>query len=162
MSLTLTIECDVTNCSNKAEATGRDPDPIGLEEFVIDQDFGYPDGWTRTDDLSETPEGLHLCPEHCASDVGIVADIRAVKAEMRRLDDLDDQERARISREDYYKLIGLLALATEHNRALGVIEGAAYEITKETQEYGHTSDAVAQSYTADELLRKLGIEVADV
>ena len=75
--------------------------------------------------------------------------------------DLDDQERARISREDYYKLIGLLALATEHNRALGVIEGAAYEITKETQEYGHTSDAVAQSYTADELLRKLGIEEPD-
>jgi hypothetical protein len=86
MSLTLTIECDVTNCSNKAKAAGRNPEPItsSAQDFDIDQPFELPDGWTRTDDLSEAPEGLHLCPEHCASDVGIVAEIRAVKAGMHR------------------------------------------------------------------------------
>ena len=72
--------------------------------------------------------------------------------------DLNDQERARISREDYYKLISLLTLATEHNRALAAIERAACEITKD-EEMGHTSDAVFRGYAVDKLLKLLGIEV---
>ena len=72
------------------------------------------------------------------------------------------QEREVLSREDYYKLTGLLTLAAEHNRALVVIERAARKITKEDDDMGHTSDAIFQGYAVDVLLEKLGIEVANV
>lgn len=81
------------------------------------------------------------------------------------MSDLTTQEHARISREDYYKLIGLLTLAAEHNRALDVIRRAAVEITKERgdPELGYTADAtIGAPCTADDLLGRLGIEVADV
>lgn len=70
-----------------------------------------------------------------------------------------------ISREDYYKLHGLLALAQQHNRALDAIARAAGEITGEEDDgygyFGCTSDEVNEpSPSADSLLRKLNISVA--
>lgn len=68
-----------------------------------------------------------------------------------------------ISREDFYKLTGLLALAREHNAALATITRAAAQITGEPDEgygyFGSTSDAVIEGTAADALLRKLGREV---
>lgn len=67
-----------------------------------------------------------------------------------------------ISREDFYKLNGLLALAKNHNAALEAIKRAACEITGESAEdYGHTTDAIYEGYSAEELLRKVGMEIAE-
>lgn len=55
-----------------------------------------------------------------------------------------------ISREDFYKLTGLL-----------VVQRAALQITQEDgdPDLGHTCDAIYQDYSAIELLEKLSIEV---
>lgn len=67
-----------------------------------------------------------------------------------------------ISREDFYKLNGLLALAKNHNAALETIRRAACEITGESPEdYGHTADAIYEGHPADDLLRKVGVEIAE-
>lgn len=77
-------------------------------------------------------------------------------------------DRDRISHEDYLKLIGLLALAEDHNRALHQIEMAAAKITGEFEksesrrpgDFGHTSDAILEEPPdAAGLLNRLGIQV---
>lgn len=71
--------------------------------------------------------------------------------------------RKTISREDFYKLHGLLALAKEHNTALDTITRAAASITGEPEDgpgyFGCTSDEVSEGCSAAELLRKLEIAV---
>ena len=73
-----------------------------------------------------------------------------------------------ISYDDYLRLVGLLTLAKDHNRALADIRHSALAITGEYDDievqgeyYGHTSDAVYDdnSNDANALLRKLGITV---
>ena len=69
-----------------------------------------------------------------------------------------------ISREDFYKLTGLLALAKQHNAALDTITRAAAQITGEPDEggsgyFGLTSDAISEGYSAGLLLTRLGIEM---
>ncbi|MGI4789230.1 MAG: hypothetical protein ACRYFS_10330 [Janthinobacterium lividum] len=72
-----------------------------------------------------------------------------------------------ISRNDYLRLLGLLTLAKDHNKALSALQRSAEEITGETGDgtesgnYGHTADAIYDegSNSIDALLRKLGITV---
>ena len=73
-----------------------------------------------------------------------------------------------ISQDDYLRLVGLLTLARDHNRALSDIRLSAVAITGEYDDtglggevYGHTGDAVYDDNggNADALLRKLGIKV---
>jgi hypothetical protein len=65
-----------------------------------------------------------------------------------------------IPRSDYYKLVGLLTIAAQHEAALKEIEKATLSITGD-EENGHTSDAVYGSRTVDELLKLLKITVVD-
>jgi hypothetical protein len=69
-----------------------------------------------------------------------------------------------ISREDYYKIHGLIGLAKEHNAAVKVIERAMAAIVGEEDDgygFGHVSDVVYDANAnADNLLRSFGIEVA--
>lgn len=71
-----------------------------------------------------------------------------------------------ISREDYYKLHGLLAIAKRLNSELDTATRAAAELTGEADDgygyFGHTSDAMIGQdlFDPDPLLRKLGISVA--
>jgi hypothetical protein len=64
-----------------------------------------------------------------------------------------------ITKNERLQLVGLLALATKHNAFIGALKDAAYEITGEEDDCGHTSDAIYSDYSADELLRKLEIKV---
>jgi hypothetical protein len=70
-----------------------------------------------------------------------------------------------ITQEEYFSLVGLLTLAKVHNDALEKIEKAIVKITGENNDgysyYGHSSDAVMNNYSADELLDKLDIKVKD-
>jgi hypothetical protein len=66
----------------------------------------------------------------------------------------------KISKSDYFKLIGLLALANGHNERLREINTAVRSITEEEDEYGHSSDAVYSDYSADQLLKKLDLTVS--
>jgi hypothetical protein len=66
----------------------------------------------------------------------------------------------KITKDDYLKLAGLLSLAPRHNQALVDIEAAVCSITGDEPNSGsHSGDAVYNDYTADELLKKLEIEV---
>lgn len=72
-----------------------------------------------------------------------------------------------ISREDFYKLTGLLTLAREHNSALDTITRAAAEIVGESPDdviggnyFGHVSDAISEGYSVELLLSKLEIGVS--
>lgn len=69
-----------------------------------------------------------------------------------------------ISREDFYKLEGLLALSKQHNFAMDAIQKAAGDITGEEGDcgyYGCTTDAIWNGESAEQLLNKLEIEVVD-
>lgn len=73
--------------------------------------------------------------------------------------------RKTITQEHYLQLVGLLALADYHNRALKDITQAALEITDERDDgeiamWGHTADAVYGESDVKELLRRLDITVA--
>lgn len=78
---------------------------------------------------------------------------------------MSDENKRTISQDDHLKLVGLLTLAREHNRALKSIERAAAGLLGEKDEessgyFGHVSDAVYSDYDAAGLLRRLEIEVA--
>jgi hypothetical protein len=60
-----------------------------------------------------------------------------------------------ISKEEYQRLVGLLTLARDYNRALQAVLRAAQKLTGDTQDLGPTSDAVYGSMDADQLLRQL-------
>lgn len=64
-----------------------------------------------------------------------------------------------ITYDDYLKLTGLLLLAREHKAMLDRFRDAMLTITGETADFTHTCDAVWESYSAAELLGKLGIPV---
>ncbi len=68
-----------------------------------------------------------------------------------------------ITREDYYKLVGLSTLVKQHNDALDDIKKAIVEVTgQELDQYGHCDfidEAMWGAYSADELLNNLDIEV---
>lgn len=71
-------------------------------------------------------------------------------------------EKTKISRNDYLRLVGLLTLASSHNRALQQIEKAAIEITGEFETGGHSGDEIwGFDQDADALLSRLGITVED-
>ena len=70
----------------------------------------------------------------------------------------------KLKKTDYYKVVGLLALADGHRRAMEDITKALVEITGEKADpsgsdyYGHVSDAVWSGYSADEMLAKLAAQ----
>jgi hypothetical protein len=74
-------------------------------------------------------------------------------------------EQRTITREDFYKLTGLLVLAKEHNEAIDLILRAAAQITGEEEDdvggfiLSHTGDAISQGYSVMELLDKLSLKV---
>lgn len=70
-------------------------------------------------------------------------------------------DKTEISKSEYLQLVGLLTLASQHERAMEDIRTAALQITGETDDCGHTCDAIWNGYSADELLGKLGIKVTD-
>lgn len=63
-----------------------------------------------------------------------------------------------ITDNERLQLIGLLTLSKRHIDEMKQIEKAAYAITGETNDIGHTSDAVWDHCDADELLRKLNAQ----
>jgi hypothetical protein len=65
----------------------------------------------------------------------------------------------KLKKDDYLKVVGLLALAPAHNKALADIEAALCRILGEKPNTGsHVGDAVYSNYTADTLLEKLTAE----
>lgn len=65
-----------------------------------------------------------------------------------------------ITKQQYYCLIGLQELAKAKWKEISELEKAAIEITEEKDGvFGHTSDFIAGSRDADELLSLLNIEV---
>jgi len=68
-----------------------------------------------------------------------------------------------ISREDYYKIVGLLTIAEQHLKVLTSVERALDAITGEGKfnRGGHCGDATYGQRDADDLLRVLHIEVSD-
>lgn len=70
----------------------------------------------------------------------------------------------KITREEYYQVCGLLALAKRHADAMGDITSALRGLLAEDDPTGWVSDAVfgaVDDYSADDLLKKMKIEVAD-
>ena len=69
----------------------------------------------------------------------------------------------KISKTDYYKLIGLRHLATMKNKELEDLALAVSEITGEKLDdsnYGHASDFIYSEMTVESLLKKLDVEVS--
>lgn len=67
-----------------------------------------------------------------------------------------------ITRAEYLQLVGLMALAERHNEKLKDIAVCALDLTGESDDMGHTYDAVySGEYDADGLLQRLGITVED-
>ena len=69
-----------------------------------------------------------------------------------------------ISRDDYLKTVGLLTLAQSYAKKAGEAEAALGELLdcQEGQHYfGHASDAVWEGHSADEMLRRMKVEVAE-
>ena len=64
-----------------------------------------------------------------------------------------------ITQGEYLQLIGLLTIATMHNKTLKDIEKCAYAITGETDECGHTSDAIFSDYGIEHILDRLDLKV---
>jgi hypothetical protein len=70
----------------------------------------------------------------------------------------------KLKKQDYYKVVGLLALADGHRRAMDDIIKAMVEIVGEKPDpagsdyYGHVSDAVWSGYSADEMLARLAAQ----
>lgn len=76
----------------------------------------------------------------------------------------DETPKRTITREDFYKLTGLLVLAKEHQQALDTIIRAAAQLVGEKEEGGgyyltHTGDTISEGHSAMELLDKLGVKV---
>ena len=63
----------------------------------------------------------------------------------------------KLKKDDHLKLVGLLALATQHKKALDDIGRAICDIVKveKWEDGGHVTDAIYAGYSADELLREL-------
>lgn len=63
----------------------------------------------------------------------------------------------KLKKEDHIKIVGLLALAQQHNRSLRDIERAICDIVKVEKygEAGHVCDAIYSDYDVDTLLDKL-------
>lgn len=70
-------------------------------------------------------------------------------------------DKTEISKSEYLQLVVLLTLAERHRKMVEDIQAAAMEITGETDDCGHTCDAVWNDYSADDLLGKLSIKVSD-
>ena len=65
-----------------------------------------------------------------------------------------------ITQSEYLKLVGLLTLASHHNKMLEDIRCAVSEITKEEDgDMGHSADAVYGQHDAKSLLDRLNITV---
>lgn len=65
----------------------------------------------------------------------------------------------KLKRSEYLQVVGLLALAPQHNRALKDIEVAISKIVGEKPDgCGHVADAVYSEYSADDLLSKLAAQ----
>jgi hypothetical protein len=64
----------------------------------------------------------------------------------------------KISKSDYYKLVGLVTLARDYLSKTDDLAKIALEITKE-EDFGYTSDIVYGNCDLDEGLKNLGIEV---
>jgi hypothetical protein len=69
-------------------------------------------------------------------------------------------DKTEITENENMQLIGLLVLAKAGNERMKDILKAVMAITGETEDCGHSSDAVYSDYTADELMEKLGITVS--
>jgi hypothetical protein len=71
--------------------------------------------------------------------------------------------RRTITEEEYVKLVGLLTIAAEHNRALDTIARAVAGITGDDDDgygyFGCSSDAVSGNHDARSLLSVLDIDV---
>ena len=65
----------------------------------------------------------------------------------------------KITKQQYYTLIGLRAVADRQWVILKELEDAARQITKEESDMGHTGDFIAQNRNIDEFLELLEIEV---
>lgn len=76
-----------------------------------------------------------------------------------------DTTKTTISQDDYLRVIGLLKLANDHTLALKDIEKNIAELVGAPDEghgycyFGHVSDAICESYSAHELLDKMGIKI---
>jgi hypothetical protein len=67
-----------------------------------------------------------------------------------------------ISKADYIQIVGLLALSERYIGILKDLEKSLAGIVGQESDdnyYGHCSDAVYGTYSADELLRKMEIKV---
>jgi hypothetical protein len=64
-----------------------------------------------------------------------------------------------ITKSEYLQLIGLLVLAKGHNDNLKELAKAIREITGESHDQGHSTDAAYCDYSADDLLQKLEIPI---
>ncbi len=69
-------------------------------------------------------------------------------------------QKTSVRRSEYLQLVGLLLLANRHNDALQNIEDAIAEITGEGPG-SHSADAVYCNYSAEKLLNKLNITIAE-
>jgi hypothetical protein len=68
-------------------------------------------------------------------------------------------QKVTVTAHERLQVIGLLVLAERHNKALRDIEAAVMSITGETEQGGHSTDAVYSDYDADDLFGRLGITV---
>jgi len=65
-----------------------------------------------------------------------------------------------ITRSEYLQIVGLLTLASEHEKQMAQILVSLGELTGETDpRLGHCCDAIYNGYTADDLLKKIGLSV---
>lgn len=70
-------------------------------------------------------------------------------------------EKTEISKEEYYMLIGLMAVGSEHIRAVKVVENAIAKILGEKDENGWAGQAAYGDYQAADILKKVGIKVIE-
>ncbi len=68
-------------------------------------------------------------------------------------------KKEKISKSEYFMLIGLLAVTAEHMKALDVIELSIGKILGEKPKYGHAGDAVYGKYSIDQLMDKTCLKV---
>ena len=66
-----------------------------------------------------------------------------------------------ISKDDYYKVIGLLVIGKDYVKKSEDVIVALRNLLKDEDDSGHCSDALYCDYTADELLERLGITIEE-
>lgn len=74
---------------------------------------------------------------------------------------MSDEKKRTITRGEYHQLCGLLVLGQRHSRSLDEIQAAAGDIIGDRE---WASDAIhggIADYNADDLLQRMGIEVAE-